>query len=61
MTGMQNFAFRFEYRAGHLKWSAGTLLGVTSASPRETIRWPLEYEITSDPTRLIGPHWQTRW
>ena len=30
---------------GSLKWNAGILFGLTSASPRETIRWQLEYEI----------------
>src|SRR4051812_17585843 len=30
---------------GTLKWNGGILFGVTAASPRETIRWQLEYEI----------------
>ncbi len=30
---------------GTLKWNAGVLFGVTSASPRETFRWQAEYEI----------------
>jgi hypothetical protein len=30
---------------GTLRWNAGILFGVTSASPRETIRWQIEYEI----------------
>lgn len=30
---------------GSLKWNAGLLFGLTSASPRVTVRWQAEYEI----------------
>ena len=43
--GPQLFGFVSNIGPGTLKWNAGILFGVTSASPRETIRWQLEYEI----------------
>ena len=43
--GPQLFGSISNIGPGTLKWNAGILFGVTSASPRETIRWQLEYEI----------------
>jgi hypothetical protein len=43
--GPQLFATVSNIGPGTLKWNAGVLFGVTSASPRETFRWQLEYEI----------------
>jgi hypothetical protein len=43
--GPQLFGFVSNIGPGTLKWNAGILFGVTSASPRETIRWQFEYEI----------------
>jgi hypothetical protein len=43
--GPQLFGTVSNIGPGTLKWNAGVLFGVTSAAPRETIRWQLEYEI----------------
>jgi hypothetical protein len=43
--GPQLFGTVSNIGPGTLKWNAGVLFGVTSASPRETFRWQLEYEI----------------
>ena len=43
--GPQLFSTVSNIGPGTLKWNAGVLFGVTSASPRETFRWQLEYEI----------------
>jgi hypothetical protein len=43
--GPQLFGVVSNIGPGTLRWNAGILFGVTSASPRETIRWQLEYEI----------------
>jgi hypothetical protein len=43
--GPQLFGIVSNIGPGTLRWNAGILFGVTSASPRETIRWQLEYEI----------------
>ena len=43
--GPQLFGFVSNIGPGSLRWNAGILFGVTAASPRETIRWQLEYEI----------------
>ena len=43
--GPQLFGFISNLGPGSLRWNAGILFGVTSASPRETIRWQFEYEI----------------
>ena len=43
--GPQLFSNVSNIGPGTLKWNAGVLFGVTSASPRETFRWQLEYEI----------------
>jgi hypothetical protein len=43
--GPQLFGTIHNIGPGTLNWNAGILFGVTSASPRETIRWQLEYEI----------------
>jgi hypothetical protein len=43
--GPQLFGTVSNIGPGSLKWNAGILFGVTSASPRETIRWQFEYEI----------------
>jgi hypothetical protein len=43
--GPQLFGAISNIGPGTLKWNGGILFGVTSASPRETIRWQLEYEI----------------
>jgi hypothetical protein len=43
--GPQLFGTVSNIGPGTLKWNAGVLFGVTSASPRETIRWQFEYEI----------------
>ena len=43
--GPQLFGSVSNLGPGTLKWNAGVLFGVTSASPRETFRWQLEYEI----------------
>lgn len=43
--GPQLFGRIHNIGPGTLNWNAGILFGVTSASPRETIRWQLEYEI----------------
>ena len=43
--GPQLFGFVSNIGPGSLRWNAGILFGVSSASPRETIRWQLEYEI----------------
>ena len=43
--GPQLFGAIHNIGPGTLKWNAGVLFGVTSASPRETIRWQFEYEI----------------
>jgi hypothetical protein len=43
--GPQLFGVVSNIGLGTLRWNAGILFGVTSASPRETVRWQLEYEI----------------
>jgi hypothetical protein len=43
--GPQLFGTIHNIGPGTLNWNAGVLFGVTSASPRETFRWQLEYEI----------------
>jgi len=43
--GPQLFGVVSSIGPGTLRWNAGILFGVTSAAPRETIRWQLEYEI----------------
>jgi hypothetical protein len=43
--GPQLFGVVSNIGPGTLRWNAGILFGVTSAAPRETIRWQLEYEI----------------
>ena len=43
--GPQLFGTISNIGPGTLKWNGGILFGVTAASPRETIRWQLEYEI----------------
>ena len=43
--GPQLFGSISNIGPGTLRWNAGILFGVSSASPRETIRWQLEYEI----------------
>jgi hypothetical protein len=43
--GPELFGTVANIRPGSLKWNAGLLFGLTSASPRETIRRQLEYEI----------------
>ena len=43
--GPQLFGTIHNIGPGTLNWNAGILFGITSASPRETIRWQLEYEI----------------
>ncbi len=44
-VGPQLFGIVSNIGPGTLKWNAGILFGVTSAAPRETIRWQVEYEI----------------
>jgi hypothetical protein len=43
--GPQLFGTISNIGPGSLKWNGGVLFGVSSAAPRETIRWQLEYEI----------------
>ena len=43
--GPQLFGTISNLGPGSLKWNAGVLFGVTSASPRETFRWQAEYEV----------------
>jgi hypothetical protein len=43
--GPQLFGEILHLGPGDLKWNAGILFGVSSAAPRETIRWQAEYEI----------------
>ena len=43
--GPQLFGAGIHIGPGTLNWNAGVLFGVTSASPRETIRWQLRYSI----------------
>jgi hypothetical protein len=43
--GPQLFGIVSNLGPGTLRWNAGILFGLTSASPRETIRWQFEYEI----------------
>ena len=43
--GPQLFGIVSNIGPGSLRWNAGILFGVSSASPRQTIRWQLEYEI----------------
>jgi hypothetical protein len=43
--GPQLFGVVSNIGPGDLRWNAGVLFGVSSAAPRETIRWQLEYEI----------------
>ena len=43
--GPQLFGIVSNIGPGTLEWNPGILFGVTSAAPRETIRWQLEYEI----------------
>jgi hypothetical protein len=43
--GPQLFGTIHNIGPGTLNWNAGILFGITSASPRETIRWQPEYEI----------------
>ncbi len=43
--GPQLFGTISNLGPGTLNWNAGVMFGVTSAAPRETIRWQLEYEI----------------
>jgi hypothetical protein len=43
--GPQLFSVVSNIGPGTLRWNAGILFGLTSASPRETIRWQFEYEI----------------
>jgi len=43
--GPQLFGIVSNIGAGSLRWNAGILFGLTSASPRATIRWQFEYEI----------------
>ena len=43
--GPQLFGIISNIGPGTLNWNAGILFGITSASPRETIRWQLEYEV----------------
>lgn len=44
-AGPQLFGKFFNLGPGTLEWSGGLLFGMTSAVPRTTVRWQLEYEI----------------
>lgn len=35
----------FKLGPGRVKWNGGILFGLTSASPKQTLRWQVEYEI----------------
>lgn len=43
--GPQLFGKFFDIGPGTLEWNGGVLFGLTSAVPRTTLRWQLEYEI----------------
>lgn len=44
-AGPQLFGKIFNLGPGTLEWNGGVLFGMTSAVPRTTVRWQLEYEI----------------
>jgi hypothetical protein len=44
-AGPQLFGKIFNLGPGTLEWNGGVLFGLTSAVPRTTVRWQMEYEI----------------